>query len=123
MFSTPDEESQSKAAALRPWVRRAWAVTAADFVLTLGGAGGLLAKDSGLLGGYHGPGTSLLVNVLFLSGPALLLLAVLVCALGLAGRLRSGAGHGFGWSLLGGLVLLPVSVLATLLALGLAAAG
>jgi len=123
MFSTPDDESQAKAAALRPWVRRIGALTAVDLAMTLSCAGGLLAKDNGLLGGYHAAGTSLFVNVLFLAGPALGPLALALFALGVAGWRRVGAGHGFGWPLLGGLALLPLSALTTLLALGLAAAG
>ena len=123
MFATPDDESQAKAAALRPWVRRIGALTVADLALTLGGAGVLLAKDNGLMGGFHGGGTEFFVTVLFLAGPALGPLALLLFGLGLSGWRRVGAGHGFGWPLLGGLALLPLSVLATLLALGLAAAG
>ena len=123
MFLTPDDESQAKAAKLRPWVQRVGGLTIADLALTLTGAGVLLAKDKGLLGGYHGGGTEFFVTVLFLAGPALAPLAVVLLALGAVGWFRVGPGHGFGVALLGGLALLPLSALATLLALGLAAAG
>jgi hypothetical protein len=123
MFSTADDESQAKAAALRPWVRRIGVLAGLDLAVTLTCAGALLAKDNGLLGGYHGGGTSLLVNLLFLAGPALGSLALGLFGLGVTGWRRVGAGHGFGVALLGGLALLPLSVLGSLLALGLAAAG
>ena len=83
-------------------------------VLTVGCAGALLAKDQGLLGGFRGGGTEFFESVLFLSGPALFLGALVLVVLGLAG--------GRGLSALGGLALMIFSVLATALAVGLVGA-
>jgi hypothetical protein len=123
MFSTPDDETRAKVERLRPWVRRIAALTGVDLLMTLMSAGALLAKDQNLLGGYHGAGTTFFVTVLFLAGPTLAPLALVLSTVSALGWFRVGAGHGFGAPLLGGLALIPVSVLATLLAFGLAAAG
>ena len=89
-------------------------MSAFPFLLTLGCASALLAKDQGLLGGFRGAGTEFFESVLFLSGPALFLGAVVLVVLGLAGA------RGL-WAL-GGLALMIFAVLATALAIGLVGA-
>lgn len=122
MFSTPDDESLSKADALRPWLRRLWTLAALDGALVVSCALVLLARDSGHLGGFHGTGTTFCIGALFLAAPTLSLLSLVLGALGGVGLFRVGPGRGFGLTALGALLLFSLSAGSLALAIGLAAA-
>jgi hypothetical protein len=104
-----------------PWLHRLWRFDAIALAPTLAGAGVLLAKDHGALGGYRGAGTDLCVNALFLTGPALFVGALALTGVGLVGLARVGPYRGYGVATLAGIALVTVAVLSTLLAVGIAA--
>ena len=122
MFDLPDTARLEKAAALRPWLRWVWRLTGAALATTCVGLAVLLAKDKHLLGGY-GAGTTFVLGVVFLSAPTLMALSAALGVIGFTGRLRAGPRHGFGWAILGGLVLFPFAGAATLLGFAMASAG